>query len=247
MTTRTAKPAGSKRSWPVPAALLALVVVPVIAGTLRLIQLSGGPTTMPADPRYTAVPVPVVVHIVSAIVFATVGAFQFVPRLRRRRRAWHRRAGRVVVVAGLGVALSALWLNQFFPRAHATRGIVYPLRMAFGVALVVTLVLGFQAARRRNFPRHRVWMIRSVAIALVAGTQVFTLGFGGAIFGKGDLAQALMIVAAWGINLAVAERAIRRPARVRRRTSATRRQSETGRRVQQPIQAPAEAQVGAPT
>jgi hypothetical protein len=58
-------------------------------------------------------------------------------------------------------------------------------------------------------------MIRSFAIALVAGTQVFTLGFGGAVLGTGDLAQALMVVAAWGINLTVAEWAIRR--RPRRR------------------------------
>ena len=224
MTTRTAKPAGSKRSWPVPAALIALVVIPVIAGTLRLVQLSGGAATLPANPRFDASPVPVVVHIVSATVFALAGAFQFVARLRRRERAWHRRAGRVVVVAGLGVALSALWLNQFFPRAQGTRAVVYPLRLLFGVALVVTLVLGFRAARRRNFARHRVWMIRSVAIALVAGTQVFTLGFGGAIFGTGDLAQALMLVAAWGINLAVAEWAIRRGARRRRPAASTRPQ-----------------------
>jgi uncharacterized membrane protein len=217
MTTRTAKPAGSKRSWPVPAALIALVAIAVMAGVLRLVQLSGGPATLPVNPRFDASPLPVVVHIVSAIVFALVGAFQFVPRLRRGRRAWHRRAGRVVVVAGLGVALSALWLNQFFPRAHATRDIVYPLRWVFGVALVVTLVLGFRAARRRNFPRHRVWMIRSFAIALVGGTQVFTLWFGGAVFGTGDLAQALMLVGAWAINLAVAEWAIRRPARIRSR------------------------------
>jgi len=215
MTTRSPKPAGSKRSWPVPAAIVALVTVPVIAGLLRLVQLAGGAATMPPNPRFDASPLPVAVHIVGAIVFAIVGAFQFSARLRRRRRAWHRRAGRIVVVAGLGVALSALWLNQFFPRAHATRDIVYPLRVMFGVALVVTLVLGLRAARRRNFPRHRVWMIRSFAIALVAGTQVFTLGFGGAIFGKGDLAQALMLIAAWGINLAVAEWAIRRPARRR--------------------------------
>src|SRR3712207_7388829 len=51
---------------------------------------------------------------------------------------------------------------------------------SFGVAMVVTLVLGFRAARRRNFSRHRAWMIRSYAIGLVAGTQVFTLGIGGA-------------------------------------------------------------------
>jgi len=143
-----------------------------------------------------------------------------------------------VVVAGLGVALSALWLNQFFPRAHATRDIVYPLRWVFGVALVVTLVLGFRAARRRNFPRHRVWMIRSFAIALVAGTQVFTLWFGGAIFGTGDLAQALMIAGAWAINLAAAEWVVRRPARVgaRRRAGATNRQL-----------APSDARAGAPS
>jgi len=236
MTTRSPKPAGSTRSWPVPAALIALVAVAVIAGVLRLVQLSGGAAKIPPNPRFDASPIPVVVHIVSAIVFALVGAFQFVPRLRRRRRSWHRRAGRVVVLAGLGVALSALWLNQFFPRAHATRGVVYPLRLAFGVALVVTLVLGFRAARRRNFARHRVWMIRSFAIALVAGTQVFTLGFGGAIFGTGDLAQALMLVAAWAINLAVAEWAIRRPARAgsRRRLATARRLAPTGARAGAP-------------
>ncbi len=216
MTTRTATPAGSSRSWPVPAALIALVVIPVVAGVLRLVQLSGGAVTLPPNPRFDASPVPVVVHIVGAVVFALLGAFQFVPRLRRRGRAWHRRAGRVVVLAGLAVALSALWLNQFFPRAHATRGIVYPLRLLFGVALVVTLILGFRAVRRRHFARHRAWMIRSFAIALVAGTQVFTLGFGGAVFGTGDLAQALMLVAAWGINLTFAEWVIRRPARRRR-------------------------------
>jgi uncharacterized membrane protein len=229
MTTRTAtrqptRPAGSRRSWPVPAALIALVTIPVIAGVLRLVQLSGGAATIPVNPRFDASPWPVVVHIVSAIVFALVGAFQFSARLRRRRRGWHRRAGRVVVVAGLGVALSALWLNQFFPRAHATRGIVYPLRLMFGVALVVTLLLGYRAVRRRQFARHRVWMIRSFAIALVAGTQVFTLGFGGAVFGTGDLAQALMLVAAWAINLTVAEWAIRHPARRRRPAAAPRRE-----------------------
>lgn len=240
MTTRSPTPAGSERSWPVPAALIALVTVPVIAGMLRLVQLSGGAATMPSNPRFDASPLPVVVHIVSGIVFALVGAFQFSARLRRRRRAWHRRAGRIVVMAGLGVALSALWLNQFFPRAHATRDIVYPLRVLFGVALAVTLVIGFRAARRRDFARHRVWMIRSVAIALVAGTQVFTLGFGAAVFGAGDVAQALMVVVAWGINLAVAEWAVRRPARARRQRTAI------GRGVE-PIETPAGAPAGAPS
>lgn len=200
---------GGGRTWLVPAALVALGTFPVVAGSLRLVELSGGAATLPSDARYDASPLPVVVHIVSATVFAILGAFQFSPQLRRRHAGWHRRAGRVLVVAGLGVALSALWLNQFFPNADAAREVLYPLRVVFGVAMVVTLGLGCLAARRREFTSHRAWMIRTYAIGLVAGTQVFTLGFGGAVFGTADLTTALLMGTAWAINLAVAERAIR--------------------------------------
>ena len=208
--------AGRSSTWRVPVALVALAIVPVVAGSLRLIELFGGAAVMPPNARFDASPVPVVIHIVTAIVFAVLGAFQFSTRIRRRRPAWHRRAGRVLVVAGLGVALSALWLNQFFPREGAAREVLYPFRIVFGVALVLTIVTGFLAARRRDFARHRTWMIRSYAIALVAGTQVFTLGFGKIFFGTGDLPTALLMVSAWVINLAFAEWAIRK--RPRRRT-----------------------------
>lgn len=207
-----------RSTWRVPIALVALGTVPVIAGSLRLLGLSGGTDALPSDARYEASPWAVVVHILCATVFALLGALQFSPTLRRGGRAWHRRAGRLLVVAGLGVALSALWLNQFFPRVGASREVLYPLRTAFGVAMVVTILLGLRAARRRAFVVHRAWMIRSYAIGLVAGTQVFTLGFGEIIFGTGALTTALLMAAAWGINLTVAERAIRKGSR--RRTAA---------------------------
>ena len=43
-----------------------------------------------------------------------------------------------------------------------------------------------------------------------AGAQVFTQGIGNAVFGTSDLATDLSLGAAWGINLAGAEYAIRR-------------------------------------
>lgn len=199
-------------TWGVPAALVALGVVPVVAGSLRLAELSGGAAVLPLDGRYTATPVPVVVHIVCATVFALLGALQFAPGVRARRPAWHRRTGRVLVVAGLGVALSALWLNQFFPNPDADRQVLYPLRVVFGVAMVAGLVLGLLAARRRDFGRHRVWMVRSYAIGLVAGTQVLTLGFGGAVLGRAPVTTALLMASAWVVNLVVAEWALGRPA-----------------------------------
>ena len=207
-------------TWRLPIALVALATIPVIAGSLRLIDLATGSTVMPLNPRFSATPLPVVIHILSAMVFALLGALQFSTRLRRRHRAWHRRAGRIVMVAGLGVGLSALWLNQFFPRAGATRELLYPVRAVFGMAMLVVIALGFLAARRRDFANHRAWMIRSYAIGLVAGTQAFTLGVGGAIFGHGQMTTALLLVAAWAINLTVAEWAIRRR-RPRRTTPAS--------------------------
>jgi uncharacterized membrane protein len=197
----------------VPFALIALVVIPAIAGSLRLVELAGGPPVIPADPRLTASPVPVVVHIVCGVGFAVLGAFQFSASLRRRRPGWHRVAGRVLVVLGLGVAVSALWLTLFYPRQPGTGALAYVFRLAFGSGLAACFVLGFSAIRRGDVARHRAWMTRAYALALGAGTQVFTQGIGHAVFGTGVTTTDLMLGAGWVINLAIAEYVIRRGAR----------------------------------
>ena len=88
-----------------PVALVALSAIPLTAGALRLIQLAGGPAVIPADHRFAGFPVPLVMHILAATIYALGGILQFVPRFRRRHPVWHRRAGRVLVVAGLLVAM----------------------------------------------------------------------------------------------------------------------------------------------
>jgi uncharacterized membrane protein len=155
-------------------------------------------------------------------VYAILGAFQFAPAFRRRRPTWHRAAGRLLVLCGLLVGLSALWMTLFYPRAHGTGALLYVLRLLFGSAMVVSIVLGFAAIRRGDVIGHRVWMMRGYAIGLGAGTQVLTLLIGELIAGPPSaLSGDLLMGAAWVINLAVAEWAIRKrwipPAR---RTSA---------------------------
>jgi uncharacterized membrane protein len=216
-----ARPTRSTRStgW-VPFALVALVLVPAIAGSLRLVELAGGPHVMPANPRISASPVPVVVHIVCAVVYAILGAFQFSAALRRRRPGWHRVAGRVLVVLGLAVALSALWMTQFYPRQPGTGELAHVFRLAFGSGMAASIMLGFTAIRRGDVARHRAWMTRAYALALGAGTQVFTQGIGNAVFGTSELNTAFMLGAGWGINLAVAEYVIRRRISSRRTSRA---------------------------
>ncbi|MEO6143175.1 MAG: DUF2306 domain-containing protein [Dermatophilaceae bacterium] len=203
-----------------PFALVALVLVPGIAGSLRLVELAGGPHVMPANPRITASPVPVVVHIVCAVLYAVLGAFQFSAALRRRLPSWHRVAGRVSVVLGLAVAFSALWMTQFYPRQPGTGELAYMFRLAFGSGMAASIILGFTAIRRGDVARHQAWMTRAYALALGAGSQVFTLGIGKAAFGTSELSYDLSLGAGWAINLAVAEYIIRRRISSRRSSRA---------------------------
>src|SRR4051794_22537501 len=117
----------SRPSWPVPAALVALSAIPVAAGTLRLVQLAGRPPVMPVDGRFAGFPLALIFHILGAATYAVVGAFQFVPRLRRG--SWHRRAGRVLAVAGLLVAGSALWMTVSYSPKPGTGDLLFLLRL----------------------------------------------------------------------------------------------------------------------
>jgi uncharacterized membrane protein len=207
---------GAGSSWGVPAALVALTLVPLIAGSLRVLEIAGGPHILPANPRIDAVPAPVVVHITSAALYAILGAFQFSARLRRRRPNWHRRSGRLLVGAGMLVALSGLWMTLFYTGAPGG-DLLWAVRLLVGTAMAASIVLGFTAIRRRDIAAHRAWMIRAYALAVAAGTQAFTQGIGEALFGTSDLSTALSISSGWVINAAVAEWVIRRPSARRAR------------------------------
>ena len=197
-------------SWRVPAALVALTAIPLAAGSLRLLEIAGGPQLLPTNPRIEAFPGPLVLHVVAAVVFAVIGAFQFPARLRRRHRTWHRRAGRVLVTAGLAVAGSGLWMTLSYPDAPGG-ALLWTVRLVVGSAMATCIVLGFTAIRRRDVAAHKAWMIRAYALAVAAGTQAFTQGLGEGVFGTNDLSTALSVTSGWVINLAVAEWIIRLP------------------------------------
>ncbi|WP_422739133.1 DUF2306 domain-containing protein [Micromonospora sp. WMMD729] len=200
------------REWRLPAALILLGLIPMLAGTVRLTELSTGPEVTEANARFVADPLPVVLHIVGAVVYIILGAFQFVPRLRRH--GWHRRVGRLLVPCGLTVAFSGVWMAFAYDLPAQDNDVLAGMRLVFGSIMAGSILLGLAAALRRDIPRHRRWMVRGYAIGLGAGTQAFThapyvLATGGQPDGN---VRAALVVAGWLINLAVAEWYLRRPA-----------------------------------
>ena len=205
--------------WRIPTGLILLALIPIGSGSLRLTQLSGGPALIYTASRFTDSPIPVVLHIISATLFTLVGAFQFLPGLRRGRRSWHKLAGRVLIPAGLVVALSGLWMATLYRHPVGDGPALLVIRVLFGTYMVVSLALAVRALIRRNYVAHGSWMTRAYALGVAAGTQALALIPGSILFGStNEASRAVAMGTAWVINLAVAELVIwRRTTRARTR------------------------------
>jgi uncharacterized membrane protein len=208
------------REWLVPALMILLSLVPIAAGSARLAELAQGAEITEANVRFFAAPLMVVLHILAVIPYSILGALQFAPAFRRRRPGWHRAAGRVLAVLGLAVALTGLWMAQFYAWPEGDGELLYMFRLVFGSAMAISIILALVAIRRRDYGAHGAWMIRSYAIGMGAGAQVLTHLPYFLLVGKpNDLSRAALMGAGWIINIIVAELVIRSGAASRARAS----------------------------
>ncbi len=203
--------ASSRADCFIPTGLIVLALVPTLAGVVRLVGLALGQATLPDDERMSAQPLPVVVHIVTSLWFFVVGAFQFSPGLRRRKSAWHRASGRMLAPLGIVSAASGLWMTLLFPPGKDDGSILWGMRIVVASAMIAFIAAGLFAVLRRDFDAHGRWMTRGYALGIAAGTQVFTMMpytlFEGL---QNPSGRALLMGAAWVINVVVAEWVIRR-------------------------------------
>ncbi len=195
-----------QRRWLRLVGLVALTVVPVTAGAVRLHELASGAPVTPANARFFGQPAPIVVHIVCASVFCILGVGQFVPALRGRRSRWHRVVGRVLIPCGLAAAASGVWMAVGYSLPAHDTALLKTMRVLFGSAMASALILSLVAVRRRDFVAHRAWAVRGYAIAMGAGTQVVTTVPWVLLLGEpAGTARAFLMAAGWVINLVVAE------------------------------------------
>lgn len=206
LAARSARPA----PWALSLSLLLLAVVPAVAGIARLWALmAGGPVTL-TNARFFEAPLPVALHILSALPFAVLGALQVSSSVRRQRSRWHRLVGRVLVVLGAVSALTGLWMAHFYPWPQGDGTLLYSLRLVVGTGMLVALVLAVHAVRRKRFAAHGAWMLRAYALGMGAGTQVLThIPYLLLVGQPGEAVRTVLMGAGWFINLVVAEWVIR--------------------------------------
>jgi uncharacterized membrane protein len=147
-----------------------------------------------------------VLHVIGAVAALLLGPIQFVRRIRTRRPAFHRAAGRLYVAACAIGAPTGLVLAL-----GTTAGPVVAVGFAIPALLCAAFTwLGWRAAVQRRFDEHREWMLRSYAT--IAAAITLRLLIPAAAFLDLDFLAAYRVNSwlAWSVNLALVEYHIRR-------------------------------------
>ncbi|MBB6121158.1 DUF2306 domain-containing protein [Nocardiopsis algeriensis] len=155
----TPPPRWWQRPWIAPLALFSTVFL-----------LYALPPYLGLDPAQARLPLPdeptwyypvMVLHIFSGAVLTVLVVLQVWPWLRTRHPAVHRWSGRVYVLAGIPLmGVPALLISPFSSTGPSTQ----VSNTLWAVLWLSFTVLGYMKARKRRFPEHRAWMLRSFAL-----------------------------------------------------------------------------------
>lgn len=193
----------------VPPVLWLLGALAIYSALDRMLITYGALLTgvMPADPanaHYVKHALLISFHIIPGLLFLVLGPLQFVVSIRARWPKAHRISGRIFIVSGFMMAISAIAINIVFPPFG---GIFKSIAVyIFSLAQIVTLTIALRAILRRDIARHRAWMIRAFAIGLAISTMRIFFIPAYLLYGvPSDFTVGLGMWIGFLVNIAVAE------------------------------------------
>jgi uncharacterized membrane protein len=120
------------------------------------------------DDLFARYPFLTLTHIVPGVLFMILGPLQFNSRIRTRHLPWHRASGRIFVVCGFVIGITALVMSFGMPAIGGVKQAA--ATTLFGTFFLFALSRAFWLIRRRQIALHREWMIRAFAIGLAVAT-----------------------------------------------------------------------------
>jgi uncharacterized membrane protein len=148
-----------------------VALVPIVARGYRPPAVPSNPTAArfaALDDLFAHYPILTLVHIVPGLLFMMLGPLQFSSGIRARHLGWHRSCGRVFLICGAVVGISALVMSFGMP---AIGGINQAAATTlFATFFLFALSKAFWHIRRHEVARHREWMIRAFSVGLAVAT-----------------------------------------------------------------------------
>jgi uncharacterized membrane protein len=120
------------------------------------------------DDLFAHYPMLTLIHIVPGLLFMLLGPLQFSSTIRARHLRWHRWSGRVFVVCGFVIGISALIMSFGMPAIGGVNQAA--ATVLFGSYFLLALSRAFWLIRRREITLHREWMIRAFSTGLAVAT-----------------------------------------------------------------------------
>lgn len=157
--------------WP---AVIFLVVIGVAAVTRRTLvlfwpgQFAGKASPAAAlDAGFARHMALTLLHILPGGLFLVLAPMQFLPSIRQKHLQFHRWTGRVLVICGLIIGVTALVMSYKMNIGGPNETAATSL---FAIVFLICLVKAYRHIRRKEVERHREWMIRAYGVALGVAT-----------------------------------------------------------------------------
>jgi uncharacterized membrane protein len=120
------------------------------------------------DDLFAHYPILTLVHIVPGLLFMILGPLQFSASIRARHLRWHRLSGRIFVICGVVIGISALAMSLGMPAIGGVNQAA--ATTLFATFFLFALCKAFWHIRRREVALHREWMIRAFSVGLAVAT-----------------------------------------------------------------------------
>ena len=152
-----------------------LIIIGVAAVTRRSLVLlwpsrfSGGDVNPAAalDLGFARHAVLTFVHILPGSLFLVLAPFQFSRTFRQKHLRFHRWSGRVLLLCGLIIGISALIMSFKMNIGGPNETAATTL---FAIVFLICITKAYLLIRRKDVARHREWMIRAYGVGLGVAT-----------------------------------------------------------------------------
>ena len=166
----------ASNNWPVVTMLFLLLAIPGLPALAIVMSVLVGLVSdeLPlafVKSLYLSKPWAVLVHGLSGVLFFISAPFQFSSGLRSKRPKLHKYSGYLVFVAGIIMAVSAIWMHHTLTPNDVGPRYVGLVAMSFTMCISFTVAV--KHIVQRNIFAHHAWMIRAIAITLAAVTYLF--------------------------------------------------------------------------
>lgn len=163
-------------NWAGVSFLLFMIGIPAIPAVfiVALVVMGSGiesPLSEMINVRYFDMPLVIICHGVSGIVFFLTMPFQFSPKLRQTKPRYHKINGYFAFISACVMAASGVWMHHVFSPSEF--GARYVSLVIVAIAIFLTFVIAVKYAIKKDFKQHQRWVYFAAAASLAVVSPLF--------------------------------------------------------------------------